>query len=419
VHQRIVSTSPPNVTITQEAIARYVDPDDNGSFITGTEGSFADDVAPYNLSQAGPKFSNGHDGTDDEIFVAYTRAIGSGPSLAAGLRKYNAAQPGCTFSAALCFPDGLSFNGQVPDTPDIDDTARAFVYTTEEESLDYDAQAIYNFQDADTPAENGLRWAVARDWLPGGSEGEYGFDHDTVRWGRLQELRTGSGAGDRVLKAVTTYRPGIGPFNQVFLIDAADPDGVAQIQVTSGAGIKFAPFLFFHEGLDTNMVVFREAPSLVPTQADIVVWKQDFPGSATWEEFMRITAADIDESGITGRNYLLSPEAFAYLGSTWVIFSSSDDIEVAAQSDGNVWIARVPDNPEDDLAYLRLNSRETGAEARSRFEGEVYFPNSGVPVFFYSQLITNADTRCTFYAGARLRNSELRRVTLSSPNELP
>ena len=359
----------PGPTITQQAIVQYVDPDDNGSLIEDTDGVLAEDLASYMLSNAGPKFATGVDASEQpEILLAYTRAVGS--DLVAGLRKYDPTAGDCEFGtepADNCFPTP-DLNGQIPDTGDIGDEDRSFVYTTEEEALDYRAYAIYNFQDAGTPALNGLRWAVAADWLPTGSEGESAFVDSEVHWARLGELKTGSGANDRLLKAVTTYDAG-GTWTQVFLHDVADPDNVDPIQVTSGAGVKFNPYVFFNadpdDVYDTNMVVFRKTPASNPLQSDIVIWYETSPGSDTWQQFMTITAEDLGEDD-EDRNFLLSPETFTYNGKTYVIFSSSDTQTVSSQTDGNIWIARVKTGT---LSAIQLNSDAAGGASQGGGRG--------------------------------------------------
>jgi hypothetical protein len=416
VYQHIDKDTGPPVVLTQQGVAQYIDSANNGDLISGTDGVFVEDLATYPDSQAGPKFSNGEESGVAERFIAYTREVSG--DLAVGIRKYNELATDCDTNAASCFPSNL--DGQVPDTGDIDFTDRAFVYTTEEETLDYRAQALYNYQDLANSEDNGVRWAVLDEWLPSGSEGEEAFEDDTVVWGRLQELRTGPNANDRLLKGVTVHSAG-GPGNQVFLIDAADPGSVSEIQVTTGAGIKFAPYLFFNSdpnnSYDTNMVVFRQAASQLPVQSDIVIWYQPTLGGS-WSHFLTITAEDLGEDG--ERDFLLSPEAFTYDGKTWILFSSSNTLEVASQTDGNIWVARVDTGA---LQAIRLNSRAAPPnDVRPRYEGEVYFPDGDPPVFFYSkEAILDADSDCPFETGlgAKILNTEVRRVVLTSGAELP
>ena len=90
-----------------------------------------------------------------------------------------------------------------------------------------------------------------------------------------------------------------------------------------------------------------------------------------------------------GLDFLLSPETFDFGGSTFVVFSSSDNIQINSATDGNVWLARVQTTAGGaGVSAVRLNSRPSDREDRVRGEVEVYFSDTGTPIWYYSEQVT-------------------------------
>lgn len=135
------------------------------------------------------------------------------------------------------------------------------------------------------------------------------------------------------------------------------------------------------------MIVSRYEPP-EGGRSDIEIYWEDPFGSGTWSLFRRYAFVDINEDA---RPFLVSPEAFVWEGISYIVFSSSDELEVALQTDGNIWVIEVlqeGDPNDDELTAIRVNDREFGE--RPRNEGEVFFKFGG-PVIYYMYLRDDLD----------------------------
>src|SRR5690606_13471584 len=105
-------------------------------------------------------------------------------------RRYDGSVPSCDLRSDVlaCFP--ATDEGQIPiETPD-QGTERRIVYTTEEETYEYRAQAVYHR--LDESGDKFLSWAPLENFVYGeDGTGELSFPDDSgTIWARLQEKRT-------------------------------------------------------------------------------------------------------------------------------------------------------------------------------------------------------------------------------------
>jgi hypothetical protein len=301
------------------------------------------------------------------------------------------------------------------------------VYTSEDEDNPFPAAAIYHryIDGAQNPHQ--LQWSDINGWYQGSGAELASRDAaaDSGQWGRLQQYHTSAGAAE--LWAAT-----VAGGNQIELINATA--STTMHVVFTPQAFVFNPYLFYHVSAATNMVVDREREINNFYSQDIVIYAEHSRGMHDWYLFRKIRAADLssnDDNGQKhteleqGRPYLLSPEAFTYQNNTYVIFSSADSLMVGAQSDGNIWVARIDSDPQAPLAYVRVNDRPVvnghDMRARTRVEGEIYIGSTQVgPIVYYSQVTTadddpNLPDGCPMGQGNFLRNFSLRKVPVTLP----
>jgi hypothetical protein len=201
----------------------------------------------------------------------------------------------------------------------------------------------------------------------------------------------------------------------VFLIDASNPANEEQVTPNNTPGLKFNPYLFWHAGLNRNMVVYRSLQSA--TQSNLVIYVEETLGNgATWDYFATLS---YDSIGSPDEKFLLSPEAFLYDNGqsidTYLLFYTADELLIPEQTRGSVWIAKINDNASID------DMKISPATSRVRVEPEVHFPTpTSLPVFFYTQYSHPLDASCDLQTciGFCVQNFNLRRITLSA-QEMP
>jgi hypothetical protein len=372
-------------------------------------------VSAYQYSQAGPKFSNGNDGSEHEVYVVYSRrpAGGEDPPRSAAFVRYDAGATGCSASnLAACFADAGEVPTEQPQT-------RAIVYSTEEEALDSaPAKAVYRHRDtAANPPVNELCWIDLEEWLDD-SGSETCYAEDSVEWGRIKDI-------DGELWVVTTIEDGHGRA-QAALVSVEDPQVVETLTGgITGAGAdpnyaatKFNPITWYDPAMETHMRVVRQH-DLNAEQSDIAIWRQEqIIGQGTvWVHHRSFSAEDIGEDMELEPPlvFSLSPEPFVWEGRSYIALSTADALTIDAATDGNIWIVRVPMDNEVLGYSRRVNERsENPEDNRRRVEAESYVledaqGNPAEPVIYYSLWEDEDDTgNCQYPTGT----AALERLTL-------
>lgn len=343
------------------------------TYVVGT------DVSDYILTQAGPKFANGIDGT----YIAYTKGI-------SGLRHIAhfklVPPPDCSNpDPAGCFIEGGTI---IPPANQIYST----VYTTEEETLDFgNAMVVYRWTSLTGSPPPELRWRGVA-----GTPAEDSLPDPTAPFGRIQSIKDAD-HNDHLFMAATVTKPddGDGEDDQVVIVDATDPTA-QPITITSEDGKHWNPFIWFDHVRDKNMMVVRYEPPL-GGQRDIKVLQQQTLGDLnSWVTVRTYTSADIGEPPTMP--YLLSPEAFMWKGKSYLLFSSSNDPGAFEQEDANIWVVEVKGS--GSFFFDRVNDRPPGFEARPRFEAEVFFKQGAAVIFYnYKRIVGSDPGLCAYMDG--------------------
>jgi hypothetical protein len=217
-----------NQTVLNFAYAQKVNPTTGA--LTGSAGQIASLVSAYQYAQAGPKFSNGHDGTAHELYVVYSkRPPGVDTDRSMAFLKYDADADGCEITSMEdCFPLGGENGDDHPET-------RAIVYSTEEEELNSEpARAVYRYRLPQAQGDlNGLCWVDLNEWLDNTGP-ETCFYEPTVEWGRITEI-------DAAQYVVTTFESGFFDLMQAALVSVNDPEDVEIITGKTDSGAANDP----------------------------------------------------------------------------------------------------------------------------------------------------------------------------------